>query len=292
VLLCDDFFVLGGDSLSGVRICARLRDMLGCRVELMDLFRNPQLRRFAAQLGRLEHGRRWLNLAPIRTSGSSTPFICVHGDEGNYNLPRLLGEDRPFIGFMHQGEDGLGMRYRTIGSMAHHYVNELIEAVPQGPYVMAGFSTGGVIAYEMAQRLKAMGEEVPLLILLDTRGPVFDWWRYAPRTKLADLRSIFLRPRCERYLEQGRPIPFKLRNFFIINTYRRALERYRPKPYTGKVLLVRSWQRSNEPTGWQGLLSESATVKVVPGEHFTILREPHARAVVSAIDEQLRSLDL
>ncbi|MBL7952769.1 MAG: AMP-binding protein [Flavobacteriales bacterium] len=288
VLLTDDFFLLGGDSLSGVRICGRLCDMLGCQVKLVDLFRNPKLKDFAVELGRTETTRRWTNLAPIRSTGSRLPFVCVHGDEGNYNIPRLLNEDRPFLGFMHQGEDGLGMKHQTIRSIARHYANELLDARPDGPYILSGFSMGGVIAFEMARRLVSLGKEVPLLVLLDARGPDFNWWRYAPRTKLADLRGDLLRPRCDRYLDRGQPIPFKLRNFYIINTYRRALERYQPKPYSGKVLLVRSRQRANEPAGWQNLLLGDVHTRVLPGEHLTILREPHVRAVVAAVEEYLR----
>lgn len=292
ILLTDDFFLLGGDSLSGVRICGRLCDMLGCQVNLVDLFRHPKMYDFAVELGRLETVRRWTNLAPIRMTGTKLPFVCVHGDEGNYNLPRLLSEDRPFIGYMHQGEDGLGMKYQTIKSIARHYVNELLEARPEGPYILSGFSMGGVIAFEMAKRLVTLGKEVPMLVLLDARGPDFNWWRYAPRTKLADLRGDLLRPRCDRYLRRGQSIPFKLRNFYIINTYRRALERYQPKPYDGNVLLIRSKQRANEPAGWQDLLLGQVHTRVLPGEHLTVLREPNVRAVVSAVEEHLKAHDL
>jgi thioesterase domain-containing protein len=225
-------------------------------------------------------------------TGGAIPLVCVHGDEGNYNLPRLLSEDRPFIGFMHQGEDGMGLAHQSIKSIARHYVNELLEARPDGPFILAGFSMGGVVAYEMTKRLRALGKEVPLLILFDARGPDFNWWRYAPRTKLADLRGDLLRPRCDRYLKRGQPIPFRLRNFYIINTYRRALERYRPKPYEGQVLLVRSRQRANEPAGWGTLLNGNLHTKVLPGEHLTLLREPNVRAVVSAVEEYLRAKGL
>lgn len=292
VLLTDDFFALGGDSLSGVRVSARLRVMLGCQVALSDLFQNPVLSDFTAALGRSGHAQRWTNLSPIRLTGDKVPFVCVHGDEGNYNLPRLLSADRPFLGFMHQGEDGKGMPFRTIKSIARHYVKELLEARPEGPYIVAGFSTGGVIAYEMALRLQVLGKSVPLLVLFDARGPAFNWWRFAPRTKLSAVRGDLLRPRCERYLERGQPIPYKLRNFYIINTYRRALDRYRPKPYTGNVLFLRSDQRSHEPAGWDGLLNGNMQTKVVPGEHLTILREPYVKTVVSELETFLRAKGL
>lgn len=284
ILLTDDFFLLGGDSLSGIRICARLAEMLCCHLGLVDLFRHPKMHDFALELSHQTVVPRWTNLAPIRLAGDKTPLVCVHGDEGNYNVPRLLHADRPFIGFMHQGEDGRGMPHRTIHGIAQHYADELLDARPDGPYILSGFSMGGVVAFEMAQILRSRGKEVPWLVLFDARGPAFNWWRYAPRSKLADLRGELLRPRCERYLERGQAIPYNLRNFYIINTYRRALERYRPLPYEGKVLLIRSKQRAHEPNGWQQLLRGEWRTHVLPGEHLTLLREPHVRAVVDLLE--------
>lgn len=285
IYLDDDFFQIGGDSLSGVRTCARISEMLEAKVDLALLFRRPSLREFAGSLTSSDRVDHWLNLTPIRLSGPLAPFVCVHGDEGNYNLPRLFSDDRPFIGFMHQGEDGMGMRYKTIRSMARHYVNELLEARPEGPYILSGFSTGGILAFEMAQRLIAMGKKVPLLVMLDTRGPTFNWWRYSPRTKLADLRGEYLRPRCERYLRKGVPIPFDLRNFYIINTYRKAVERYRPKPYAGEVLYIRSAQRAEEPMGWEDLLTGPVHVEVVEGKHLSIIREPHVAELAAVLEK-------
>jgi acyl-CoA synthetase (AMP-forming)/AMP-acid ligase II/thioesterase domain-containing protein len=287
VLLDDDFFQLGGDSLSGVRSCARLSEMLEYKVELAQLFRYPTLRELSLAISGAGQRQQWLNLVPIRMSGSLTPLVCVHGDEGNYNLPRLLSDDRPFIGFMHQGEDGLGMRYKSIKSMARHYVNELVDARPDGPYILCGFSAGGVIAYEMAQRLKAMGKEVPLLIFLDSRGPSFNWWFHAPRAKLSGMRSDLWRPRCERYLKNGQAIPYDLRNTYIISTYRSAVERFRPKPYSGEILYVRSSERADEPDGWDHMLTGLVRTEVIKGKHLDILREPRVRDLVRILEKHL-----
>ena len=292
LVLTDDFFLLGGDSITGVRSCARLTGMLGCKLELADLFRDPTLKGLSASVLAQGKEQRWKNLAPIRLTGSQMPFVCVHGDEGNYNLPRVFNRERPFIGFMHQGEDGLGMRHKTIRSMARHYVRELLEAVPQGPCILTGFSTGGVVAFEMARMLQVAGRQAPLLVILDSRGPEFNWWRFAPRAKMADIRGDLIRPRCERYLERGDPIPFKLRNFYIINTYRRALERYRPQPYDGDVLFIRSKQRVEEPSGWEGLFTGRVRYETVEGSHMTILREPHVHALVDVMERHFRVLDV
>jgi len=292
LLLSDDFFLLGGDSITGVRCCARLTEMLGCKLDLAHLFKDPTLRGLASTVSAQGKEQRWKNLAPIRLTGSHIPFVCVHGDEGNYNLPRVFRRDRPFIGFMHQGEDGMGMRYKTIRSMARHYVSELLEALPEGPCIISGFSTGGIVAFEIARMLQEAGRQAPLLVILDTRGPEFNWWRYAPRAKMADIRGDLIRPRCDRYLDRGRAIPYKLRNFYIINTYRRALERYKPRPYTGDVLFIRSKQRVDEPSGWDGLFTGSVRYETVEGTHMTILREPHVHNLVDVMERHFRVMDL
>jgi acyl-CoA synthetase (AMP-forming)/AMP-acid ligase II/thioesterase domain-containing protein len=284
ILLDDDFFQLGGDSLSGVRSCARLSEMLGSKIELGQIFRYPTLRELSQAISVSGQRQQWLNLTPIRMKGKLTPFVCVHGDEGNYNLPRLFSEERPFIGFMHQGEDGLGMRYKSIKSMARHYVNELLQARPEGPYILCGFSAGGVIAFEMAQRLRAMGKEVPLLVLLDSRGPYFNWWLHAPKAKLFGLRADLSKPRCERYLRKGMAIPYALRNAYIITTYRSAVDRFRPRPYAGDILYVRSTERSQEPDGWADKLTGDVRTEIVEGKHLDILLQPHVKELARVVD--------
>lgn len=293
IYLDDDFFALGGDSLTGVRLCSQLKEMHGYDVSLAHLFRAPTLAQFVAQLGSQGRQARWTNLAPIRMHGALTPFVCVHGDDGNYNLPRYLRADRPFIGFMHQGEDGRGMKYKSISAIAQHYVDELTSALPHGPYILSGFSMGGIIAFEMAQILRRMNLQVALLTIIDTRGPRFPWWRYAPKTKVADTKGTILRPRCEAFLRRGEPIPYSLRNFYIINTYRRAMARYKARPYQGDVLLVRSSQRTGkEPTGWNGLFAGKLFFEVSEGAHLTMLREPNVREFAGLLEKQLKSKGL
>ena len=293
IYLDDDFFALGGDSLSGVRVCSQLKELHGYDVSLAHLFRAPTLAQFVAQLGSQGRQARWTNLAPIRMQGGLTPFVCIHGDDGNYNLPRYLRADRPFIGFMHQGEDGRGMKYKSIPAIAQHYVDELTSAIAHGPYILAGFSMGGIIAFEMAHILRRMNQHVALLTIIDTRGPRFPWWRYAPKTKVADAKATILRPRCEALLRRGEPIPYTLRNFYIINTYRRAMARYKARPYQGDVLLIRSSQRTGkEPTGWNGLFAGKLFFEVSEGAHLTMLREPNVREFAGLLEKQLKSKGL
>ena len=84
-----------------------------------------------------------------------------------------------------------------------------------------------------------------------------------------------------------------MRNFYIINTYRRALARYKPRPYQGDVLLIRSSQRTGkEPTGWNGLFAGKLFFEVSEGAHLTMLREPNVREFAGLLEKQLKSKGL
>src|SRR6185295_16996263 len=114
---------------------------------------------------------RWSSLVPIQTEGARPPFFCVHAVGGNvleyYNLALHLGTDQPFYALQSRGLSG-EQPQKTIEDMAAHYLIEIRQLQPEGPYFIGGRSLGGMIAYEMACQLHAGGEEVALLALLDS----------------------------------------------------------------------------------------------------------------------------
>ena len=114
----------------------------------------------------------WSSLVPIRASGSKKPLFLVHGAEGNILLYREvtqhLGPDQPVYGLQSQGLNGDGRFLTTVEEMASHYLKEILEAQPHGPYFLGGYCLGGTIAYEMAQQLTALGEKVEVVFMLDT----------------------------------------------------------------------------------------------------------------------------
>jgi thioesterase domain-containing protein len=114
-------------------------------------------------------------LVPIQTKGTKPPFFCVHGAGGHvlvYSpLADYLGLEQPFYGLQALGVDGKQKPLTSIAAMAERYLQEMRQVRPHGPYYLGGFSMGGEVAFEMAQRLKAEGEEVALLVLFDTFNP-------------------------------------------------------------------------------------------------------------------------
>jgi thioesterase domain-containing protein len=112
---------------------------------------------------------------PIQRRGELRPVFIVHGRTGhvmNFQpLALRMAPDRPVYGIQAHGLDGRSEPDRTIEAMARRYVSALREAQAAGPYILGGFSGGGVVAFEMAHQLTAEGESVEPLVLLDTIRP-------------------------------------------------------------------------------------------------------------------------
>jgi len=167
----ENFFDLGGHSLLAVRLFAQVEKRFGRRWPLATLFRAPTIARFAATIEK-EWSPKWSSLVAIKPNGSKPPFFCVHGLGGNvlefYDLARRLGINQPFYGLQSQGLDGKQTLHTSLKEMAAHYIREMREVQPCGPYFIGGRSLGGIIAFETACQLRAQGQEVGLLALLDS----------------------------------------------------------------------------------------------------------------------------
>ena len=167
--LNDNFFLLGGDSLQAVELFLQIEEVLGRRLPRSVLFEAGTV---AAMAGLIEDETPSRCVVPIQPKGSRPPFFCVHDGDGHvlnfHDLARHLGEEQPFYGIQCVGLDGEEMPFTRIDDMAGHYVGEMRKIQPAGPYYIGGYSFGGRVAYVMAQQLRAAGEEVALLALLDT----------------------------------------------------------------------------------------------------------------------------
>ena len=115
-------------------------------------------------------------LVPIQPAGLKPPFFCVPPVFGTtflyYDLARHLGSNQPFYGLQPFGIDGQGAPHFRIEDMATHYIDALRALQPEGPYLLGGYSFGGVVAFEMAQQLRKAGHSVGCLALLDTWVPI------------------------------------------------------------------------------------------------------------------------
>jgi amino acid adenylation domain-containing protein len=173
----ENFFELGGHSLLAVRVIARILNQFKQDLPLATLFQEPTIQDLAKVLRRRDTSSTISPLVKIQQGGSGRPFFCVHPSGGNVlcylDLARHLDPDQTFYGLQDPPRlNGGGKYYQSIEEMASVYVESARAVQPNGPYLLGGYSFGGVVAYEMAQHLIRRGEEVALLAILDSGAPI------------------------------------------------------------------------------------------------------------------------
>jgi thioesterase domain-containing protein len=198
VLPDDSFFDLGGDSLLVVELVTRAR-LVGLGLKALDVFEHPVLEELAhvvasstgnaAQLARsgdpvrLSSGQMWKTylspwseqapacLVPLVEEGNGDPLFVVHSGAGNIRYTAAFvqgwGAGRPVYGFEAVGYRGEVRPLLSVSEIAERYLAELTVHQPQGPYRLAGLCFGGVVAVEMARRLRLRGAEVALVALVN-----------------------------------------------------------------------------------------------------------------------------
>jgi thioesterase domain-containing protein/acyl carrier protein len=279
----DDFFALGGHSLVGIRLFAKIKKTYDVDLQLVVLFEARTVRQLAAVIRNAQQPaameqRVWSALTPIQTNGSRIPLFCVHaigGDVVFYEpLSQALGPDQPFYAFRSPQLTTDNFRETSIEDLASLYVKELRTFYPQGPYLLGGASYGGVIAFEMAQQLSAQGAEPALLFLFDTSAPGSIQRVDTPekmrafRQRVRDqgvpylARKIVLKGDYWRkqivkrtkdtaiffYRLAGRDLSVSLRYYQAEKAHWLTVTRYKTQRYPGKIVLLRAAER-----GFQGM---------------------------------------
>lgn len=276
--LDDDFFDLGGHSLVGVRLFAKIRKTYQVDLELAVLFEARTVRQLADVIRKAQQPpgaeqKTSSTLVPIQPNGSRTPFFCVHGVGGgvlNYEaIAKALGPDQPFYAFRSLLLTREDIRETTIEELASVYIKEMRSFLPHGPFLIGGGSFGGIVAFEMAQQLYAQGAEPALLVLFDASAPgsvqrvgttekLRGFWQrlrdqgvpYLVR-KVA-LKGDHWRQRLVKrsrdvasycYRLAGSDLPVRLRYHQVQEAHSRTMARYKIQRYPGKITLMRAVER-------------------------------------------------
>jgi thioesterase domain-containing protein len=251
--------------------------------------------------------RRWL--APLRAKGDRLPLYCIHGLGGHIAgflpLAKRLREGRPVYGLQAQGLDGIAPAHQQLDEMAMCYLQEIREFQPQGPYLISGWSLGGLIAMDVARQLQEAGASVPLLVMYDTYLRVSNrdvpemshaslLLRIASRLHLplGQLQSLAPQQQwdwiAERAAQSAGAGVEEIHNLAeTCRAHLTAMARFQPKTYTGLVLLFRTAQsRQTLDPRWAEICPQ-LRVAQVPGNHYTMLEEPHVGVLAAQLDKEL-----
>ena len=165
--ITDNFFDLGGNSLAALYLLTHINKAFSKKLPLAALYQAQTVEDLADLVDNDNHSVSWSSLTPLQTNGSKPPFFWIHGEVSDATLPRHLGPDQPVYGLFHQSDDGKPARYKTVESIASHYLSEIRTIQPKGPYFIGGFCFGGLVAVEIAQQVRAQGDETAFLVVME-----------------------------------------------------------------------------------------------------------------------------
>lgn len=261
-----------------------------------------RMKKFKGNLIKYHWPPECVNMMPVNPSGNKIPLVLVYFEIMNYPLSEYMGKEQPFYGFLHYGSRGEKIKYKDVESFAKEYLKQLQKVIPDGPYLLGGFSFGGILAYEMAVQLRNAGYEVPLLALLDTRSPFAATGKAHHKNIFRRIKSNFLGPVgrkimravrmsiCRFFLFWKRPVPLFLRNFYIVNTYCDLTTKYSPRKFDGEILLFRLDDPENTDPyyGWESLVKK-VNIITYTGTHLSIAREKeYAELIGNSIVNHLK----
>jgi amino acid adenylation domain-containing protein len=327
----DDFFDLGASSIVAATLFAAIEHDLGDSLPLGAIFKAPTIERLARLIEDGESSSRWTSLVPIQPQGSRPPIFCVHGGAGTIlhlqPLARRLGPEQPFYGLQSSGLYGGSAPIQTVEEMASHYLSEMRQVHPGGPWLLAGYCFGAIVAFELAQRLRAQGEDVRMVALFNGPSPAWirrwGWFGNQPSQRalrprppritgrqrllraLREPRRLFkafawhaagridqLRVRIA--LARTRPIPERTREQFFFGLHARAERAYAPTAYPGVLMVFYGEGLYEDPElGWGELAQGGVQALAVPGENKNnrdAMREPGVRFVAEQIEAHLREI--
>jgi amino acid adenylation domain-containing protein len=280
----DSFFDLGGHSLAAVRLASRVREVFGLAVPVAALFEMPTVEVLARRLregGRTATGQ----LVPLRPCGDREPLFLLPPGGGSVfaylDLVRRLRPGRPVFGLQAPGLEAGEEPLRTVDALADLFLTEIRRVQPRGSRRLAGWSFGGLLAFEIARRLRAVGEEIAGLALIDPTDPV----DLADSTDLVTFDEATLRTELARELgllygpDEIAPAELR-RRFELFRTSAGAARAFRPGFYDGPLDLFEAAERPRPAAAWRPF---ARRIAILPGDHYSLLAPPAVDALAEAL---------
>ncbi len=298
-----------------MRMIDRIRSQLGRDLPLATLLRAGTVELLARAVRSHTGPTPWSPLVELQEgSRVRAPLFCIHAMGGEVlcyaELARYLGPDQPFYGLQARSwAEPDAEPPRSIEEMAASYLAAIRQVQPAGPYHLAGWSLGGIIALEMAQQLHAEGDSVALLAIFDTnllaRGGsadaaefIFRFARRHPSLSVEHMRTLgsvdeqlayaFETAAREGFLPPGLDLAMAVHYARAGEASSRAKETYVPKPYPGRVTLFRATSghvdSSPDPSlGWEPLALGGLEIFDVPGSHNVLMEKPYVQTLAKRL---------
>jgi thioesterase domain-containing protein/acyl carrier protein len=319
--ITNDFFQLGGHSLLAVRMMTMIRKRFKRGIPLASLFQNPTVAHLAKLLAQSTNEVSPSILVDIQPEGSGTPFFCVHPIGGGLlcyvELARALGRDRPIYGLQAPVPDPQQQAITSIEQMAKRYNDQLQRVQPEGPYLLGGWSMGGLVAFEMARQLSQRGKRVDLLALFDTYPPIRNRrvvekdhqlpiivriaadmsWLLGKES--SELRERFLqldeneqRTMLLEILKHGGMLTEDTSNDEVINLMSiltqnaAAADAYALQHSQQKIVLFRAADAEVSEQivkQWEPWVAGGVKLHLIPGDHYSMLKQPHVLTVAQRL---------
>ncbi len=292
-----DFFDLGGDSLRAIAMIVAIEKALGREVPLNLINQSPGFAEFCAALGQ-QTPTTYVPLVVIKSGHGSPPLFFVHGAGGSvmelFTLCRNMSWPGPVIGIQARGLERGERPHRTVAAMTNEYITALKAKQPHGPYLLCGYSFGGLVAIELARHLRDAGDDVAFVGLLDTLPPKNHFlraWTWAAflcrRPARRDDATNSL-----KFARRVRNVSSVLRGRIVAANALWASIMYRPDRYAGELTI---FEPSTRDLGlpFSGKRWSPYAAKLhehtLPGRHIDMLMGSNAQV---AADFLTRSLEL
>jgi thioester reductase-like protein len=301
-------------AVQAIGVSCPVLDIERLRKQVLFLVRNklcpPPPRPTTSAMHRAEV---WRSLVPLRSAGMARPLFCIHGLGGYVvallPLAQALARGRKIYGLQALGLEAGQEPQDRIKAMAASYLAEIQGVQPEGPYLLSGWSMGGLIAIEAARQLQAAGQEVALVAMIDTYLSIEGFQddvddrvaleRIASQLEvpLAELKRPSLEQQWARIAEladqaNGESIDVIRRLAAACQAHLRALAHFQHQPYAGRcVLFPAVGGRSAKDRRWKTICPQLC-VEPVPGDHYDMLREPHVRQLAEHLDRCMQECDV
>lgn len=324
----DDFFELGGQSLLAVRLMVRVQERFGTMIPLGHFLQSPTVESLSLLLRGQASRSISSSAIPLQTRGTGAPFFLVAGLGGGVSayveLARRLGPDRPFYVLSGADWEDPHPPLSEMEQVAAQCLAAMRSVQAEGPYLLGGYSFGGLVAFEMAQQLHQCGEAVTHLALIDTAHPSIQepapletdedrrlLWILARNlgvridlTELLSLSKEAAWTRVYNALVQYSVIPSGVglaqlqRGIALTGAQLHAAIHYAPRPYPGSMKCFvateqerpdgdRPPERTDAVAGWRELSPSPLAVCEVPGTHRSMLQPPSVKILAAQLRDYL-----